>query len=81
MKKSRMNDYMRQEMWIDRVEQTISNWERIQNVIVPDDIKKSIVVFLRKKIAHGIKNGTLIRTFMQIAVSSLLYIKMKGLDK
>lgn len=81
MKKSRMSDYMRQEMWVDRIEQTISNWEKLQNVAVPEDTKDSIINFLRRKIGKGIKQGTLIRTFMQIAVSSLLYIKMRGLDK
>lgn len=72
-----MTNYMREEMWIDRVEQTISHWENIQGIQVSDDIKENVVKFMRVKIEKGIKKGTLIRTFMQIAVTALLYIKMK----
>lgn len=80
MKKSNMTDYMRQEMWEERMLETIHSWEDVQGVIVPDDIKESILTFLRPKIAKGIKNGTLTRVFMQVAMSALVYIKMKRLD-
>jgi len=77
MKQTNMSDYMRLEMWIDRVRETMTHWENIQGVEVPTDIKDSITKFLRPKIKNGIERGTLLRTFMQIAVTSLLYIKMK----
>jgi len=76
-----MSNYMRLEMWIDRVRETISAWENIQGIEVPEDVQKGIVKFMRAKIKKGIKKGTLMRTFMQIAVTALIYIKMKGLDK
>ena len=76
-----MSNYMRQEMWMDRVLETIASWEQIQQIEVPDEIKEGIVKFMRTKVKKSIKKGTLIRTFMQIAVSALVYIKMKGLDK
>ena len=81
MKRSDMTDYMRLEMWIDRVRETISNWESIQGIEVPIEIRDSITKFLRPKIKRGIEKGTLLRTFMQIAVTSLVYIKMRGFDK
>ena len=81
MKKTDMSDYMRLEMWIDRVRETISYWEQLQGIEVPLEIKDTITKFLRPKIKKGIEKGTLMRTFMQIAVTSLLYIKMKGWDK
>ena len=81
MKKSDMTDYMRLEMWIDRVRETIVTWEKLQGIEVPIEIKDTITKFLRPKIKKGIENGTLLRTFMQIAVTSLIYIKMKGWDK
>ena len=81
MKKSDMTDYMRLEMWIDRVRETISNWEKLQGIEVPIEIKDSITKFLRPKVKRGIEKGTLLRTFMQIAVTSLVYIKMRGIDK
>jgi hypothetical protein len=81
MKKSDMTDYMRLEMWIDRVRETIVTWEKLQGIEVPIEIKDTITKFLRPKIKRGIEKGTLLRTFMQIAVTSLIYIKMKGWDK
>ena len=79
MKKSEMADYVREELWIDRVRETMSHWEHLQGLEVPEDIKDSIVEFLRKKIRRGIEKGTLLRTFMQIAVTSLIYIKMRNI--
>ena len=81
MKKTDMSDYMRLEMWIDRVRETITHWEQLQGIEVPQDIKDSITSFLRPKVERGIQKDTLLRTFMQIAVTSLVYIKMRGLDK
>lgn len=81
MKKTDMSDYMRLEMWVDRVRETITHWEQLQGIEVPTDIKDSITSFLRPKIERGIHKDTLLRTFMQIAVTSLVYIKMRGLDK
>ncbi len=81
MKKSDMNDYMRLEMWIDRVRETIVTWEKLQDIEVPIEVRDTITRFLRPKIKKGIEQGTLLRTFMQIAVTSLIYIKMKGWDK
>jgi len=80
-KPSNMSNYMRQEMWVDRVEETIRHWEKVQNLEVPEEIKESIVTFMRLKIKRGIKKGTLIKMFMQIAVTALIYIKLKRLDK
>ena len=77
MKKTDMSDYMRLEMWIDRVRETITHWEQLQEIEVPTDIKDNIASFLRPRIKKGIQKGTLLRTFMQIAVTSLIYIKMK----
>ena len=79
MKKSDMSDYIRQELWIDRVQETIRTWSRIQGVAVPEEVEETIVKFMRGKISKGIRKGTLMRTFMQIAVTALLYIKMKRL--
>lgn len=81
MKDSDMTNYMRLEMWIDRVRETIVSWENIQGIEVPTEVKDSITKFMRAKIKRGIKKGTLLRTFMQIGVTALVYIKMKGLDK
>ena len=81
MKTSDMTDDMRLEMWRDRVRETIVTWEKLQGIEVPIEIKDTITKFLRPKIKKGIENGTLLRTFMQIAVTSLIYIKMKGWDK
>ena len=75
MKKNDMTDYMRLEMWVDRVEHTITSWEAIQGITLPADTRESVVKFMRSKIKKGIKKGTLLRMFMQIAVTSLLYIK------
>ena len=76
-----MTNYMRLEMWVDRVRETISHWEKIQGIEVPVEIKDSITKFMRIKMKKGIKKGTLMRTFMQIAVTAMVYIKMRGLDK
>lgn len=81
MKKTNMSDYMREEMWVDRMQDTITTWQKIQGIEVPDEIRDGIIKFMRKKIRKGIKKGTLIRTFMQISVTALIYIKMKRLDK
>lgn len=78
MKQTNMSDYMRLEMWIDRVRETISIWEKLQGVEVPTEIRDTITKFLRPKIKRGIEKGTLMRTLMQIAVTSLIYIKMRG---
>lgn len=80
-KPTNMSNYMREEMWVDRMSDTISKWENIQDIEVPEEIKDQIISFMRRKVARGIKRGTLIRTFMQIAVTALIYIKMKRLDK
>jgi len=78
MKKSEMTNYMRQEMWVDRVEQTIAGWENLQGKNVSDDIREDVIKFMRKKIKKGIKRGTLTRVFMQIAVTVVLHLKTKG---
>jgi len=75
-----MSNYMRLEMWIDRVRETIVSWEQLQGLEVPVEVKDTITKFLRPKIKRGLEKGTLMRTFMQIAVTSLIYIKMKGWD-
>ena len=80
MKKSDMTDYMQQEMWEERIRETMHSWETLQGVVVPESEKESILTFLRPKIAKGIKKGSLTRIFMQVAISSLVYIKMKRLD-
>lgn len=76
-----MSKYMRQEMWVDRVMDTMKNWERIQGITIPDDVKESVIKFMRSKIAKGVNTNTLLRTFMQVAVTALVYIKLKGIDK
>jgi hypothetical protein len=81
MNDSDMKNYMRQEMWMERILETIHSWEKLQGVTVPDDIKKNIIKFVQPRVAKGIKKGNLTRIFMQIAISALVYIKMKGLDK
>lgn len=78
---SDLSNYMRGELWRDRVLDTISTWEKVQGVEVPEDVKDTIYNFMGTRIDRGIKKGTLMRTFMQIAVTSLIYIKMKRLDK
>jgi hypothetical protein len=57
--------------------ETINYWEEIKNVKIPDDVKNSVYEFMEEKIKKGIKKRTLTKTFMQIAVSSLIFIKMK----
>jgi hypothetical protein len=79
MKTTDMSEYMRLEMWVDRIRETIVNWEKIQKIEVPQETKESITRFMRGKVKKGITKGTLMRTFMQIAVSSLLFIKVKGI--
>lgn len=81
MKNSDMSKYMRQEMWVDRVKDTMRNWERIQGIEIPNNIKETVVNFMTTKIAKGINTNTLLRTFMQIAVTALVYIKLKRIDK
>jgi len=81
MKKSNMSDYMREEMWVDRMRDTIHKWEYLQGIEVSQDIQDGIIEFMQKKVRRGIKNGTLIKTFMQIAVTALIYIKMRSIDK
>ena len=75
-----MTNYMRLEMWVDRVEATIVNWEKIQGVTLKKEDKQAVIKFMRSKIKKGIKKGTLLRMFMQIAVTSLLYIKTTRRD-
>jgi hypothetical protein len=75
MNESDMSNYMRLEMWVDRVEQTIASWEKVQGLELTDEIKDGVVKFMRGKIKTGLKKGTLMRVFMQIAVTALLYIK------
>ena len=76
MKNSKMSRYLRQELWIERVEETIEQWENLQGVKVPEDIKDTIVKFMRGKIKRGIEKNTLSKMFMQVAVTALIYIKM-----
>ena len=77
---SDMSKYMRLEMWMERVNDTIVSWEKLQGIEVPDGVRDTVNKFMRSKIKRGIKKGTLIKTFMQIAVTALLYIKMKRMD-
>ena len=56
MKKNDMADYMRLEMWVDRVEATIAGWEKIQGLTLPDETKEAVVKFMRDKIKKGINN-------------------------
>lgn len=81
MSKTDMKDYMRVELWMDRVLETISHWEKMQGLEVPEDVKKTVTNYMRVRVSTGIRKGTLIRTFMQVAVTALIYIKMKKLDK
>jgi hypothetical protein len=71
-------DYVRQEAWVDKVEFGIDTWEQVQGVEVPDEVRQAIVKFMRGKIKRGIEKGNLTRMFLQIAVTSLIYIKMRG---
>ena len=80
MKKTDMSNYMRQEMWVDRVESTIAAWEKLQGLTMRDEDRDAVVGFMRSKIKKGIKKGTLMKMFMQIAVTSLLYIKTTRRD-
>ena len=80
MDKESMSNYMRQQMWMDRVMETIDSWERIQEVTLPPELKDSVANFMKLKIKRGLKKNTLMKLFMQIAVTSLLYIKIKGWD-
>jgi len=77
MNKTEMTNYMRQQMWVDRVEVSIASWEKLQDMVLDDEIKESIIKFVSPKIKKGIENNTLTRVFMQIAVTALLYIKTK----
>ena len=54
-----MSKYMRLEMWIDRIQDTISTWEKLQAVKIPENVKKSIVKFMRGKIKKGIEQRRL----------------------
>ena len=74
---SELEDYIRLELWIEKVEATIDTWEDVQGIHVPQEVRDSIVKFMRGKIKVGIEKKTLMKTFMQIAVTALLYIKMK----
>ena len=80
MKHNDMTNFMRQQMWIERVEDTISSWEKLQGIEVPQDIRDSVVSFMRGKIKRGIKKNTLMKTFMQVGVTALIYIKMRKGD-
>ena len=74
---SKLSDYVRGEMWKDRVIDTINTWEKLQGIKVSKKDRDAIVKFMSSKIDNGIRKGTLIKTFMQIAVTSLIYIKTK----
>ena len=76
-KDTSLHKHIRQELWIEKVESTIDTWQDVQGVHVPDEIRDGIVKFMRGKIKRGIEKNSLMRVFMQIAVTSLLYIKMK----
>jgi len=80
MNKTEMTNYMRQQMWVDRVEVSIASWEKVQGIVIDDDIKENIIKFVEPKIKKGIENNTLTRVFMQIAVTALLYIKTKNIQ-
>ena len=76
-KDTSLHKHIRQELWTERVEHTIDTWQDVQGIQVPDEIRDGIVNFMRGKIKRGIEKNSLMRVFMQIAVTSLLYIKMK----
>lgn len=76
-KDSALHKHIRIELWIERVEATIDTWQEIQGISVPPEIRDGVVKFMRGKIKRGIEKGSLMRVFMQIAVTSLLYIKMR----
>lgn len=78
MKKNAMLDYLTEEQWAEKVIETINTFEKIRGIKVSDDAKETVYEFMRRKIRNGIKKGKLTRTFMQIAVTSLLYLKLKG---
>ena len=78
MSKTPMSDYIRYEMWMNRVEETITNWEKIQGIKVSDDVRQSVIDFMKLKIRKGITRNTLTKLLLQIAVTSLVYIKIKG---
>lgn len=78
---SDMKDYMHLEKWMEKVHDTIEGWENMQGIVVPNDIKNTIVRFMRKKIKTGLKKKKLTVELMKIAVGALLYIKTKKLDK
>ena len=65
-----MTNYMRTEMWMERVQDTISSWEKLQGVEVPQEVRDSVVKFMRGKIKRGIKKNTLMKTFMQVGVTA-----------
>lgn len=78
MKKSDMGDFMNIEMWTERVQDTVSKWGKLQGIEVPDEVRDTVVNFMRSKIEHAsIRNKPLKNVFFQIAVTALLYIKMK----
>jgi hypothetical protein len=79
MKTTDMSNYVRKELWLERVVETIDDWEKIKGITVSDEIKDGVYKFMATKISKGIKKNTLTRIFMQIAVTSLLYIKLKGI--
>jgi len=80
MDRNDMTNYMLTEMWVDRVQDCISTWEKTQGIEVTEEIRESVVKFMHTKIKRGIKKSTLTKMFMQIAVTALLYIKMKKGD-
>lgn len=81
-KRTDMHNYMNGEMWSERVRQTISFWETLQDVKVPDDIKETIEKFVRRKIDKALREKKNLKDlFFQMAVTALIYIKMKRLDK
>jgi len=78
MKTTDMSNYIRKELWMERVVETIDAWEKIQGITVPAEVRDSMYKFMASKIKKGIKRNTLTKIFMQIAVTSLLYIKLRG---
>lgn len=76
-----MKNYMRLERWMEKIHDTIEGWENMQGIVVPNNIKNTIVTFMHKRVKKGLKNKALTVEFMKIAVGALLYIKTKKLDK
>lgn len=81
MKRTDMSNYMRLQMWSERILETVTSWEELQGIKVSDDIKDSILEFLMPKVEEGIEKNNLASLFMRIAISSLLYIKTKRWNK